>query len=162
MNYRKDYRSDEEFRRDIKVSTMAEKKIIGRWINLIENTTGNRPEVRDNGCDNTGEYLDDNEVSCDADYYVDGHGLVEVKFSNPLLQNVFHLKVGQVQKILSDKINILFANGWGVKGQTTFSFITSDQLGTALLKAREVNWRGFGGKAAYRFKINQFHWESLP
>lgn len=162
MSYRKDVRSDEQFKRDIKEGSIAEKQILERWLNVVEEATGKRPTFTDNGCDNSGEYLEERDVTLDPDYDVDGYGLVEVKFSNPKLHNVFHLKVDQVDRILKDKASILFANGWAAKGMAMFSLITPDELGAAIMRSPQVSWRGFGGKLAYRLNVNQFHWHRLP
>jgi len=162
VSYRKDFRNDEEFKRDIKAGSVAERKILKRWLNLVERETGRRPSFKDNGCDNSGEYLEEPDVTQDADYEVEGYGLIEVKFSNPLLHNVFHLKVDQVCRILADKTNILFANGWSVKGKTMYAFITPEDLEAAVMKAEQVSWHGFGNKMAYRLRVNQFRWHRLP
>lgn len=162
MSYRKDFRSDEEFRRDIKAGALAEKQILERWLNVVEKETGTRPAFTDNGCDNSGEYLEERDVTLDADYSVEGYGLIEVKFANPKLHTTFHLKVDQVDRILQDESKILFANGWATKNETMFALITPDELGAAILRSRQVPWHGFGGKMAYRLKVNHFHWQRLP
>jgi hypothetical protein len=162
VSYREDVRSHDEFKRDIKAGAIAEHKILQRWLNVIEKETGSRPKYKNNGCDNSGKYLKDNQVTQDADYEVDGYGLVEIKFSKPKLNNVLHLKVNQVNRILSDKTNILFANGWLCKGNTTFCFITPRDLNIAIKNADKVRWVGFGWKMSYRININQFKWQPLP
>lgn len=162
MNYRKDVRSDDQFKRDIKAGSIAERRIIERWLNVVEKETGRRPSFNDNGCDNSGSYLEEDQVTQAADYVVEGYGLVEVKFSNPKLHHSFHLKVDQVERILKDKSKILFVNGWSTKRNAEFVLITPDELLAATRSAPQVVWRGFGGKLSFKISVNKFHWQSLP
>lgn len=158
MGYRQDGRDEETFRRDIKKSTIAEGKILRKWLDYLERETGIRPDFRDNGCDNSGKLLSDQEVNAAADYAVDGYGLVEVKFSYPKLERFFHLKVGQVRRILKDKAYLLFANGWRTRNPT-FCLVSPERLRVVTQGLKEIPWQGFGGKMSYRISVKRFRWK---
>jgi hypothetical protein len=160
MNYRFDNRSKEQFKREIKESTLRERTLFLLWISLIEHETGKRPNFRDVGCGNDGEYLEDSQVSTDPDFWVDGYGQIEVKFSKPLLTKTFHLKANQVKSYLKKNAAILMVNG-ADSDAPTFTILKPKALKNIMKSCEIIPWTGFGGKQSYRIPVDMFVWRSL-
>jgi hypothetical protein len=158
MNYRRDRRSLDAFKADIKNGALAERQIIERWLQTVEKETGNRPKFTDNGCDNSGEYLEDRDVSLEPDFYVDGYGFIEVKFSYPKLRGRFHLKTDQVVYYLRNNTTILFADGWRTDSPV-FTVIVPSELEKLVNGQNTIKFDGFGGKDAYRISTDRLTWQ---
>lgn len=158
-SYRFDYRSEEQFVRDIKSRTLEERALFECWLDLIEKETGNRPAFKDTGCGKDGNLLQDNEVSTDPDFDVNGFGLVEVKFSKPKIKDNFHLKVSQVKQYLKKNVTILMVNGSDTTPE--FTMLKADALKNISKFCEKVCFGGFGGKLSYRIPIGMFIWRQL-
>lgn len=159
MSYRKDCRSDAEFQRDITRGIEAERRIIWRWLDLIEQDTGTRPDCTFNGCGDADTLLSDAEVSTEADYFVDGIGKLEVKFSRPL-NPVLHLKVSQLESYVKQNATILLVNGWGTD-DPQFTLISPEVIKTGLKIWPRVQFKGFGNKLSCRIKPASLVWRKL-
>jgi hypothetical protein len=159
-NYRLDGRSEEEFRRQIKDRTMQERSLFLLWLDLLEKSTGTRPVYKDIGCGKTGDYLPDEDVTMEPDFEVEGYGKVEVKFSKPMLDRMFHLKVGQVKSYHKSNASILMVNGADFD-TPKFTMLKTDALKQIIDFCEVTRWRGFGGKAAYRIPVDMFIWRDL-
>lgn len=160
MNYRFDSRSEAEFKKDIKASTMTERSLFLLWLDLIEKETGKRPQYKDTGCGKSGEFLKDEEVSADPDFDVDGYGSIEVKFSKPMLTKMFHLKTGQVKQYQKKNTTILMVNGTD-QDVPMFTMIKPEALAKIAESCDIVPWVGFGGKNAYRIPVDMFIWRPI-
>lgn len=160
MNYRFDSRSEDQFKKDIKSSTMTERALFLLWLDLIERETGTRPDYVDTGCGKNGEFLEDSAVSADPDFSVSGYGNVEVKFSKPMIKDDFHLKVSQVKKYQEKKTTILMVNGID-HDVPQFTMIKPEALANVTAFCEKVPWRGFGGKMAYKIPVGMFIWRPL-
>lgn len=160
MNYRHDDRSPEQFAKDIKARTMEERALFLMWLDLLEKDTGHRPSYKDTGCGKTGDVLEDKDVSTNPDFEVEGFGLVEIKFSKPLLTKFFHLKVSQVKQYCKNNATILMVHGTSTK-QPMFTMLKPDTLKAIMKDCKEVSWAGFGFKLSYRVPINRFVWRPL-
>jgi hypothetical protein len=158
--YRFDGRSKEQFKEDIKERTLEERSLFLKWIDLLEKENGAAPAYKDTGCGKYGDFLEDSDVSTDPDFYVEGYGNVEVKFSKPKLDKYFHLKVSQVQSYLKRSVIILMVNGCRDENPT-FTMLRSDSLQQIADSCDIVPWVGFGMKKAYRIPVNKFIWRSL-
>lgn len=110
IEYRKDKRSLEQFKKDIIHSTIRERAILNRVLKPIYDQTGIPLIIEDNGVDNTGEFTE--EATTDADFKVGR--LIDVKYEDPNMQR-FHLKVNQVQSYLKQNAVILFVMGFDTK-----------------------------------------------
>jgi hypothetical protein len=158
--YRFDDRTEKEFRKDIKDRTLQERSLFLLWLDLIESKTGKRPTYQDTGCGKTGEFLEDKDVSTAPDFEVDGYGKLEVKFSKPMLDRVFHLKAGQVKSYKESGATILMVNG--ADSETPkFTLLTTEALASVVEDCRVVSWAGFGGKMSYRIPVDKFIWRDL-
>lgn len=160
MSKRYDNRTEEEFKADIAYKTLVERKLFLQWIDLQEKETGIRPEFRDTGCGKHGEYIEDHEVSTDADFEVDGVGLVEVKFARPMLKRDFHLKVGQTKSYIEQGAMVLMVIG-ADEDVPKFTVLRPEALQEIADTCPIVKWVGFGFKPSYRVEINKFVWRDL-
>lgn len=160
-SYRFDHRSKEEFAKEIKEYTFEERRLLELWLTLIEKQTGKKPAFKDIGCGNSGELLKDSEVSSAPDFDVDGYGLIEVKFSKPLIKENFHLKVSQVNQYLKKgNVTILMVNGSdGIIPEFTLLF--EENLKQIKKFCEKVPFYGFGGKIAFKIPIKLFEWTPL-
>jgi len=155
---RKDGRSIEEFKRDIKESTKDQELILRAWLK----TTG-QTELRvwDKGSDNSGEYIEnDRDVTLDPDYEIERIGLVEIQYAKPMCPEVFHLKEKKLQQCIQRKAKILMVNGWREE-IPQFILITVAQAKVIVARCEVTNWAGGGFKKAYRVPVNMFIWENL-
>lgn len=160
-NYRYDFRSKTQFAKDVKEGTLKENRLLKKWLDHIEIATGERPRAkRTRKKGSGGEYLDDKDVVIDADFEVEGYGLVEVKFAKSLITTNFHLKVDQVQKYIALGASVLMVNGADTS-EPEFAFIRVRRLKELANEARIVHWRGFGGKKAYRIPIKKVRWMKM-
>jgi len=160
MSYRHDRRSKEEFEKEIKEYTLEERSLFFMWLDLVEKETGKRPEYKDAGCGNHGELLEDNEVSTHPDFEVNGYGLVEVKFSKPMLDNVFHLKENQVRSYIKKNATILMVNGIN-SDIPEYTMLKPSALKDIVDSCDVVKWWGFGNKKAFRIPIKKYIWWPL-
>ena len=159
--YRFDERTKEEFKRDVRKSTEKENELIELWLNKVEEVTGQRPK-----CERTskkgakGEFLESKDVTVQADFSVDGYGLVEVKFSKPFITTSFHLKVGQIKKYIEQEACVLMVNGVDTD-KPKFAIIRPRTLKKIVRECTIVIWRGFGNKKAYRIPVKKIRWTDL-
>ncbi len=159
--YRFDRRTKEQFTKDIRDGTIRENELIEAWLNHVERVTGHRPKTkraRDKGA--KGEFLEDRDVVIDADFEVEGYGLVEVKFAKPLLTSSFHLKVDQVEKYIAQGASVLMVNGADTS-EPEFAFIRVRRLRELVNESPVVDWRGFGNKKAHRISVKKVRWTKL-
>lgn len=159
--YRLDYRTREEFKKDVKEGTRLENELMEAWLKRVEQVVGKRPactRTSRKGAD--GEYLDIEDVTLDADFEVENVGFVEVKFSKPLLTSCFHLKAAQVNSYIKQNASILMVNGTDTDSPE-FALITVSMLKQIRRDCRVVNWRGFGNKKAYKIPIRKLVWGPL-
>lgn len=160
MNYRFDNRSESEFKRDIKDRTLQERELFFRWLEIQEKNTGTKPVFIDTGCGSHGEFLEDDKVSYDADFDVEGIGPLEVKFAKPLLVEVFHLKVGQVASYIKQGATLLMVNGIN-EPVAMYTMISVESLQEIVDECEIVKWRGFGFKPSYRIPVDKFVWRAF-
>lgn len=160
-NYRFDNRSKKQFADDIKNSTRKEKELLNCWLDYLEKRNNKRPGFKYAGCgSDKGEYLDIKNVSTDADYEVDGYGLIEVKFSKKKLNKVFHLKINQVKSYINQGATILMVDGADTKSPY-FTLIDADTLKIIQDDCKIKAWAGFGYKQSYVVPLNMFVWRKL-
>lgn len=160
MNYRYDNRSEDQFKKDIKSRTQEERSLFLAWLDLIEKTTGKRPSFTDTGCGQTGELLTDKEVSMNPDFYVEGYGKVEVKFSKPMLDKFFHLKASQVRSYCKSNAIILMING-ASEPVPQYTMLKAVALQDIIDTCKVIPWTGFGGKPSYKIPVDKFIWRPL-
>lgn len=160
MNYRFDKRSKDKFKKDIKEASKTEEEILKLWIDLLQKDGLTRPSYTNLAHGRGGEFLADGDVDSTADFEVEGHGRVEVKFCNPFLKTRFHLKVGQLKSYIKQGCKILIVNGWETD-KPVFTIISTDMMEKIVATCEITLWAGFGQKPAYRVPTELFIWRSL-
>ncbi len=156
MNYRQDGRSKDEFREQIQKRITRENELFLKWIESHENP----PKYVYNGCGLNGEYLEDDQVTSDADYIVDGYGPFETKYSGPLIKTCFHLKVSNINSYIKQKATILMINGADTSNPV-WTIISPNVLKKITEEETIISFPGFGGKNAYKIPISKFTWRPL-
>lgn len=160
MSYRFDSRSEDQFKADIKSRTQEERKLFLMWLDFLEASTGSRPDFTDTGCGQTGEFLEESEVTLSPDFEVEGYGKVEVKFSKPHCKKFFHLKASQVKSYHANGVTILMING-SDDTVPQFTMLRADALKVIMDTCKIVPFSGFGAKMSYKIKVDQFIWRPL-
>lgn len=145
MSYRKDKRSDEQFKKDIEKFSSLEEKYIAAFADLIGQKYY-RYGFRE------GE-LSDDEVNTKADFWVDSIGLVEVKTCRRFPE-YFHLKVSQINSYVKQAASILMILD---TDNPKYALIKPDQL----TKYEQVNFFPYGGKLSYKIPTGDFEWQKM-
>jgi hypothetical protein len=160
MNYRFDKRSKSEFQKDIREASKTEEEILRLWLDLLQKDGLHRPSYKDLASGRDGGFLKDADVDSTADFEVEGHGRVEVKFCKPFLKTRFHLKVGQLKSYMQQGCKILIVNGWETD-KPVFTIINPNMMQKIVDFCEVVRWIGFGDKPAYRIPTELFVWRPL-
>lgn len=160
MNYRFDKRSKDKFKQDIKSATKTEEEILKLWLDLLQKDGLTRPTYKNLAHGRDGEFLSNEEVDSTADFEVEGHGRIEIKFCNPFLKTRFHLKVGQLKSYIKQGCKILIVNGWETD-KPVFTIISTAMMEKIVAFCEVVKWVGFGDKPAYRIPTEMFVWRPL-
>lgn len=156
-NYRFDKRTEAQFKKDIRDFTRKENELLELFIKSHDKKLKYR-RIKEDGAD--GEYLTDEQVSIEPDFWVEDYGLVEVKFAKPMLKKCFHLKVGQMKKYESQNATILMVNGVNTDSPQ-FTLIKPKKIKWIIKTCEEVPWGGFGGKLSYKIPVDAFKWQDL-
>lgn len=162
FNYRFDSRSEEEFKRDIRSRTLRERQLFFQWVALKEKELGLPIKWEDKGCDNSGKFLENRDVSTEPDFWVEGYDLLEVKYSDPLIATTsnFHLKVSHVNKYIKLSANVLMING-AATDNPQWTLLGPKDLNNIKLWCCAVKWFGFGGKMSFEIPVNLYQWQNL-
>lgn len=145
MNYRKDFRTNEKFKLDIDKFSKLEERLIKLFADKVGKTCYKHGFKE-------GE-LEDDEVNTDADFWIDGIGLVEVKTCKGFPE-FFHLKVNQVQSYIKQKAKILMVLS---PDKPVYSLISPSEIE----KYEQVTFYPFGNKLSYKISRKDFQWISL-
>lgn len=156
--YRMDNRTEEEFKRDIEIGTAAELDIIKRYAHYVKRVYGIDIVVTDNGCDNSGQFLADYQVSTDADFLINGK-TAEIKFNNTVLSK-FRVKASQVESYWKQGASIIWVNGYLSK-YPKFTLITDEGLQNIMMTKKQEPFAGWGGKMCYVLDSNDYAWFTL-
>ena len=160
MNYRFDGRSKDKFKKDIKEASKTEEEILNLWLDIIKKDGLTKPSYTNLARGRNGGFLEDDKVDSTADFDVEGHGRVEVKFCNPFLKTRFHLKVGQLKSYIKQGCKILIVNGWETD-KPVFTIISLKMMEKIVATCEVTFWEGFGKKEAYRVPTDMFVWRAL-
>lgn len=155
--YRKDWRTDAQFARDIKDGHAAEREIIRLFGKVLERETGKKPTIVENG-DTSGEIFSEDKVDTKADFIVNGVE-TEVKFINPRSRE-FRFKVSQLYSYLRQKAFVLFVNGWQTP-YAEFVVLTPASLREIKIKHQPKPFHTWGNKLCYFLSADEFQWTPL-
>lgn len=156
--YRKDWRTDEEFEKDILVGHQTEKDIIEKYANHLRLKYNMEVVVEDNGVDNSGKVIDESKVSSKADYLVNG-SLIEVKFINNKA-NEFRFKKDQLKSYIKQDAIVLFVNGYKTDNPT-FTLMRPDKLEKIARSNTAKPFAPWGHKLCYYLKAYSFEWHEF-
>lgn len=153
--YRKDWRSDEEYAEDIKKGHITERQIVHTYAEHVRLKYKSKLIIEDNGVNNNGEVIEESEVNTKADYKINGF-LVEVKFINDKT-DMFRLKKSQVLSYIKQNATILMVNGWETD-HPQFTMITPERLKEIVKTRRAKPFKTWGYKKCYFLKTYLFNW----
>lgn len=154
-DYRKDWRTDEQFARDILDGVKAEREIVDQYATHLLVKYGMASEIIDNGTDNSGKVVDSKLATMDADFIMNGVPL-EVKYINDHVQE-FRFKADQARAYVKQQALVLLVNGWRTD-QPEFAVIQWQEL-QKLMKTRNPKpFEPWGYKLCYFLKKYHFSW----
>lgn len=151
-------RTYEQFKEDIKQSTLDERVIIEKYKLYCKRNYNIDIIIEDNGVDNTGEFLEVSKVRSDADFIVNGK-LVEVKTIKNKLDS-FRLKVASIKSYIKQNATMLLVSGWKTDNPE-FTMITP-KLMNNLLKTKTITVaRDWENKKIIKLSYDDFKWDIL-
>jgi hypothetical protein len=159
-SYRMDFRTKEQFIQDIQKGNERERLAITLFKNFLKNQFGFSGDIVENGCDMSGDFIEDlSKVSSGADYVVGLNKLpLEVKTSTGHNTTIF-LKVKQIDSYIQQEASLLFVNGIE-REIPAFTFLTVEDLKEItrtcekVIPPNGVN----GGKESYKIDALKFKW----
>jgi hypothetical protein len=173
MSYRFDYRSKNQFAKDIKQSSQCEAEIAVRLCIAIHAKTKQWPQLIPTGVDATGEFIaKESKITSFPDYSIDGK-LTEIIRADVVCKRSFHQKVNKVTKAISEGYDTIFVNGFREEKQPKYIWFTPEMLEEFTQRAISKHGtvlhpggKGVGalGKTAYRYDCFWFEkiWRPLP
>jgi hypothetical protein len=151
-------RTVEQYKQDIKQAHKDERIVIEKYAEYCKKNYGLDLVIEDNGCDNSGEFLNIDEVTSDADFIVNGK-LVEVKVVRYKLTN-FRLKVDSLKSYIKQKAYMLLVVGWKTDNPE-FTLLKPKKM-IELLKTKKVYTdRDWENKKVVKVSYNDFDWDTF-
>lgn len=161
MRYRKDQRSVEQFAKDIKECSKIETQLMKRYVAWLNATKGEGKKIYsfvDNGVNNKGVLLKDEDVDARADFILVKNGakprLIDVKFSREPSKK-FRIKLTQVKRYLKDDVAIVVFMDLS---QPKFCIITPDRMRGWLKEKTTVQFAPWGFKEVYEINVTEVRW----
>ena len=154
--YRKDNRTDEQFKKDILDHSVAEKESSKIIKSYFEEVLDMRVLIEDNGIDNSGEIIKKKKISSTADYlFVFANGqkrLLEIK-NHSEKYDFLTLKKNQLEKYIKEDATVVIFR------ENYMLLIPSDTLQIIKETYTPKIYGCYGGKEGYRLfagDINDF------
>ena len=161
--YRMDNRTRDQFIQDIKQGNEREARAIKLFKDYLYWLHGYIGEIKENGVDMSGEFIEDaTKIHTGADYRVGANELpLEVKTSVGHTLEIY-LKVEQVNSYIKQGSALLFVNGIE-RPSPAFTFFTSQDLEKVVGNSEEVTPpNGInGGKKSYKLNAMELTWLSF-
>ena len=162
LDYRRDGRTVEEFKRDIKRRTKKEKFLVSLFCVEMEKQ-GCDCVALDHAENNDGKFLVTSD--CKADYVIEINGraaLYDIK--NSPVENKWTFKVYQLQQYLKNKVNIIIFYGTGyidkkpkdINRETTRWGVITYSLIEEMLKYKHYKDKYFGNKSCVQIRSKDF------
>lgn len=156
-------RTKEEFMHDIKKAHSIERDIIERIKKYYKIELDIDLTIEDNGIDNTGEYLEIEHVTTDADFKVNGE-LFEVKYHiNDL--DFFRMKYTRLISYIKQRAYIVLVNGYETDSPR-FAIISPKKMYRLIKKKKQngeiYNFRLWENKKVVEMHDTEFTWYPLP
>lgn len=157
--YRRDSRSVDQFKKDIKECSHLERELMILYVTFLNEKAGEALySFEDHGVDNSGEFIEDNsKITCKADFVLKTKGKrdkkIDIKFCRES-HSRFHLKVNQLKKYLAEDVCIV--NWMGIDTpDRAFCIITPKQIEQLLATEKPVRmWY----KECLRLNCKDFKW----
>lgn len=160
LSYRKDNRDQKTFEADIKEGASIERKLIKLYIDDLNERKGGGYSYIDNGCDNSGEFLEDCKVTTDADFIIiKGKTKYkgEIKFSRPNV-NAFHIKEHQLKSYIKQNCCIIMFNAVDDDENIAYTIMYPKDFQGYIDNGEK---KRFWGKDCIRFKTGNFQWHKV-
>ncbi|MEH7116946.1 hypothetical protein V7128_05895 [Neobacillus vireti] len=158
--YRMDFRTREQFIRDIEKGNARESLAITLFRNFLKSRFKFTGEIVENGCDMSGDFIEDiSKVTAGADYLVGDNKLsLEVKTST-CHNTTIYLKVKQVDSYIRQGASVLYVNGIE-RPVPAFTFWTMEDLKEIKrICERVIPPNGInGGKESFKIDALNFTW----
>ena len=162
MSYRFDSRSEQQFKEDIRVSSVKETVLMQlyvRWLN--QKYPDRKYTYAHNGINNNGDYIPNNsDIDSSADFLLvspkNSPRKIEIKHCNPERPR-FHIKINHINRCIKEDVCIV--NWMGVDTDNPkFCILTPAILKEALETGyRTKMWQ----KPVIRFFCKDYEWHSL-
>jgi hypothetical protein len=158
--YRMDFRTKEQFVQDIQKGNERERLAITLFKGFLKNQLGQEVEIQENGCDMSGEFIEDmSKVSAGADYTVGANKLpLEVKTSTGHNTTIY-LKIKQIHSYIRQGASVLYVNGIE-RPVPAFTFWTVEDL-VEMTKScvKVIPPNGInGGKESFQVDALNYEW----
>ncbi|MGG3561615.1 hypothetical protein ABES03_08425 [Neobacillus rhizosphaerae] len=158
--YRFDVRTKEQFIVDIEKGNARERLAIILFKNFLKNQFGFYGDIVPNGCDMSGDFINDiSKVNSGADYLVGENKLpLEVKTSTGHNTTIY-LKVNQVDSYIRQGASVLYVNGIE-RPVSAFTFWTFEDLKEMRRTCeRVIPPNGInGGKESFKIDALKYSW----
>lgn len=152
-------RTYEQFEKDIIKGHRDERIIADRFGKFYKEKTGEDLNIKDNGVDNTGKFLDVSKVKDSADFLFNGQP-VEVKIIKEKLFT-FRLKLNLLKSYIKQNAHILLVLGWETDSPE-FTIIDTETI-KDVVKFGKKNVSGdWEGKPTVSLFKNTYKWAKLP
>lgn len=164
-NYRMDWRTKEEFKKDIKDRTRIEQVLMEKYVNFLRETYPEAGYVYENkGVDNTGEFIEDEDsVTANPDFYLkNSQGIgynVEIK-SCQTSQKCFHLKTSQIKKYIKTNTVVVTFMNVGDEEKLMFCILTPNELEIAMMTKNKFIFKPWN-KECIKFECKDHEWTYL-
>jgi hypothetical protein len=172
-NYRLDNRTESQFKKDIKNSSLKEAEIAVRICQWIKDQSEQWPKLIPTGIDFTGDFIKDGStINASPDYQINGIS-AEITRADVICAKAFHQKQNKVQRCLKNDSSIVFVNGYEKLKIPNFIWLDSKQIKRFTDKSIETYGEskhpgkageGYLNKAAYKYDLEWFKglWKPLP
>jgi hypothetical protein len=157
-DYRKDWRTDEQFEADIAKAHKVEKDIIEAYAEHLRLTYNREFIVEDNGIDNSGKVLDFKDVDTRADYKINGV-LVEVKYNKHMMDE-FRFKKSQLDSYIKQGAYVLWVNGWETENPV-WTLMDTESLKDIKRTRRAFQYKYWGYKLCYNIREYSYEWRKF-
>lgn len=168
---RQDFRTEKQFKKDIKTSHKAELEIVLRICQDIFKTSGKWPTLQPAGVDYTGKFVKNiKEITIEPDFIIDGK-YYEITRADKECPKLFHQKENKVKRAIENDHIIVFVNGFKTKEPKYFELdkkilISLNELSINTFKETlplKVGDGKYTGRQVYRYKISWLNnAKSLP
>lgn len=165
MSNRFDNRTKNVFKKQILEAHIREAIIILRLAIKVHAQTGKWPDIKGNGVNYLGEFIEDDKlITAEPDYQLDDRK-IEITCSKVVCPKVFHEKVNKINRMTKDGTEMVFVNGLEQVKQPKClwlnhlewqPFIEKSKSKYGIVPILGSKTTGFINKSGYRFDLFWF------